>query len=227
VLTPLAAVAACVRRSAPQALLHVDAVQAAPFLLLASLVSEWDLVTISAHKIGGPKGTGALVVRRGARERLAPLIRGGGQERELRAGTENVAGIVGFAAAAAVPTPPASRVADLRDRLAAGIAGRIPDARVTGAGVPRAPQTLHLFIPGVASEELLVLLDESGVAASAGSACASGALEPSHVLRAMGWPADEARSVVRFSLGRTTTADEIEQTVPIVAAAVDQLRGNR
>jgi cysteine desulfurase len=225
VLTALDAVAERVRTRAPHALLHVDAVQAAPFLPLGRITAGCDLATISAHKIGGPKGVGALIVRRHVRERVVPLIRGGGQERELRAGTENVAAIVGFGSAASVPAPPASQIADLRDLLAVGIVEQIRDARITGAGVPRAPQTLHLHIPGVASEELLVLLDEAGVAASAGSACASGALELSHVLRAMGWPEAEARSVLRLSLGRTTTRDEIERTIPIVASAVRQLRG--
>jgi cysteine desulfurase len=224
VCEPLDAVAEVVRAASPGALLHTDAVQAAPFFPLGPLVGEWDLVTLSGHKIGGPKGIGALVVRRRARSRLAPLLRGGGQEADLRAGTENVAGIVGFAAAAGARSVDAATVRAHRDALAAGITAAHGDVEVTGAAHRRSPGILHLRIPGVLAEELLVLLDDAGIAASAGSACASGALEPSRVLEAMGWEAGAARSAMRFSIGGSTTAEEIARATAAVNGAISRLR---
>ena len=221
VLTPLDAVAQCVRSVAPSALIHTDAVQAAPSLSLAEMTPEWDLVTISAHKIGGPKGAGALVVRKRARDRIGPILLGGGQERALRAGTENVAAIVGFGVAAAMPDRSARRIRALRDELGEGIVAGVPGAAVTGSGVQRVPGICHVRFPGVRAEELLILLDDANVAASAGSACASGALEPSHVLRAMGWDDEAAKEAIRFSLGRSTTKSEIEVAL---RATIDGVR---
>ncbi|HWD25326.1 MAG TPA: aminotransferase class V-fold PLP-dependent enzyme, partial [Acidimicrobiales bacterium] len=180
-------------------------------------------VTISAHKIGGPKGAGALVVRRSARERVEPILLGGGQERALRAGTENVAAIVGFGVAAAASEPDPAATGALRDRLAEGIVAGVPAASVTASGATRSPGILHLRFPGVSAEELLVLLDDADVAASAGSACASGALEPSHVLSAMGWDDRAAKEAIRFSLGRTTDAREIEVAIGATVESVRRL----
>jgi cysteine desulfurase len=233
---PLAAVAALLAERAPRAVLHTDAVQAAAWLDVAATAADAALVAISAHKFGGPKGVGALVVRQGAR--LVPVIDGGGQERDLRSGTHNVAGIVGMAAAltatVAHRSEEAPRVAALRDRLAAGIAAGLPDGAVrTNGPVPTngAPGKLvnncHLAFPGVEAEALLLLLDRDGVCASAGSSCASGALEPSHVLAAMGLPVDLARSSVRLTAGWPTTEAEIDEAVSVITAGVDRLTGRR
>ena len=223
---PLDEVAAILRRLAPGAVLHTDAVQAAPWLDLAVTARHADLISISAHKFGGPQGVGALAVRDG--RPIAPILHGGGQERERRSGTHNVAGIAGMAAAlcaAAAGRPEeVARVAKLRERLADGLLAEVPGARETGRRERKVPGNCHLRFPGVESEALLVLLDEAGVCASAGSACASGALEPSHVLLAMGVEPDDAASSVRFSLGWTTAEDEIDRALEAVPAAVARLR---
>jgi cysteine desulfurase len=223
---PLGAVAALVRELAPSAVLHTDAVQAAAWLDLPATTGSCDLVSISAHKLGGPKGVGALVVR--APVRISPLLHGGGQEHERRSGTHNVAGIVGFAAAitAAVAHRPAEveRIRRLRDRFADAVEDRV---KGTTESVERAkvlPGHCHLRFDGVEQEELLVLLDQGGVYASAGSACASGAIEPSPVLLAMGVDPAEARSGIRFTLGHSTTAAEVDHAVEVVAGAVELLR---
>jgi cysteine desulfurase len=223
---PLDAVARVVRRRAPAAVLHTDAVQAAPFLDVAAAAAGADLISLSAHKLGGPKGVGVLVAREGTP--LRPLVFGGGQERERRSGTHDVAGAVGMAVAlrlsAAYRLEEGARIGALRDRLADGLLSSIPD---TVESAPRA-QVLaghaHLRFAGVEQEELLVLLDEAGVCASAGSACASGAIEPSHVLLAMKVGAADARSAVRFTLGHTTTLQDIEQALAATPPAVARLR---
>jgi cysteine desulfurase len=222
---PLAEIATLTRRRAPHALLHTDAVQAARFLDLASVTAGFDLVTLTAHKLGGPKGVGALIVR--APATIAPTIYGGGQERERRSGTSNVAGIVGLAAAvrvvAARRDAESARIRELRDALADRLVAGVPGVLET---VPRdsvLPGHCHVRIGGVDHEELLVLLDAAGVCASGGSACASGALEPSHVLVAMGLSRAEARSGVRFSLGYTTTPEDVDRTVTAVVEAVERL----
>jgi cysteine desulfurase len=223
-LQPLAAAGQVARRRAPQALFHTDAVQAFPWLDMRSTGA--DLVSVSAHKFGGPQGVGALVVRDYVK--LRPLFFGGGQERELRSGTHNVAGIVGMAAAmrATVEQRPATndRVAALRDRLADGLLAAIPGAVETGDRARKIPGNCHIRFPDVESEALLVLLDEAGVYASAGSACASGAVQPSHVLTAMGIPRHEALSAVRFSLGYTTTDNDVDLALRAVPEAVERLR---
>jgi len=223
---PLAEVVDLVRRLAPTARVHTDAVQAFPWLDVAALAAGADLVSVSAHKFGGPKGVGALVVREGTK--LAPILHGGGQEQERRSGTHNVAGIVGMAAAMTATvdsrTETVARVAALRDRLLDGILAAVPDAVETGSRATKIAGNAHLRFRGVESESLLFLLDEAGVCASAGSACASGALEPSHVLTAMGVPADEARGSLRLSLGVTTTADDVDLAVKVVTDAVARLR---
>jgi cysteine desulfurase len=226
---PLAAVARLVAERAPRAVLHTDAVQAAAWLDVATAAADAALIAISAHKFGGPKGVGALVVRRGAR--LVPVIDGGGQERDLRSGTHNVAGIVGMAAALTATVTrraeEAPRVAALRDRLTAGIAAGLPDGavRVNGDPARKLVNNCHLAFPGVEAEALLLLLDRDGVCASAGSSCASGALEPSHVLAAMGLPADLARSSVRLTVGWPTTEAEVDEAVAVITAGVGRLAG--
>jgi cysteine desulfurase len=226
---PLAAVAEVVAQRAPRAVLHTDAVQAAAWLDVAIAAAGAALIAVSAHKFGGPKGVGALVVRQGAR--LVPVIDGGGQERDMRSGTHNVAGIVGMAAALAATvarrSEEAPRVGALRDRLAAGITAGLPGVAVRLNGDPagKLVNNCHLAFPGVEAEALLLLLDRDGVCASAGSSCASGAMEPSHVLSAMGLPADLARSSVRLTVGWPTTEAEIEEAVGVITAGVERLAG--
>lgn len=223
---PLAAVARLVRERSPRAVLHTDAVQAVPWLDPRGLMTEVDLVALSAHKFGGPKGVGALVANRGTA--LRPILHGGGQERERRSGTHNVAGAVAFATALAVTdsrrADTVARLAALRDRLADGLLASVPGAVETGDRADRVAGIVHLRFAGIESEALVVLLDERGVAASAGAACSSGAVEASHVLTSMGLAPDEASSGVRFSLGVTTSGADIDRTLAVVPAAVAQLR---
>jgi cysteine desulfurase len=226
-IQPLDAVAALMRDRAPEAVLHTDAVQAVPWLPVAELTAVADLVSVSAHKFGGPKGVGALVARRGVA--LEPRAIGGGQERGLRSGTVNVAGVVGMAAALRVTTErrpvDVARVATLRDRLAAGL-DVIDGAVVHGDRTRAIGGNHHLRFDGIAAEALLVALDQHGVCAAAGSSCASGAAEPSHVLTAMGLTRREARAAVRFSLGATSTDDDVDRALDVVPRAVEQLRGH-
>jgi cysteine desulfurase len=196
-------------------LFHTDAVQAAGWLSLDVGALGVDLLSLSAHKFHGPKGVGILFVRSGVE--VAPLIGGGGQERGLRAGTENVPGIAGLATALALAEaerPEASRrVAALRDRLEAAIRAQIPGTIVNGAGAPRLPGILSVAFADVPSDALLMRLDLDGIAASAGSACAAGALEPSHVAAALGLDARYRLGTIRFSLGRATTEAEIDAVI--------------
>jgi cysteine desulfurase len=227
---PLAQVARLVRRRAPRALLHTDAVCAMPWLDVASAAVDADLISVSAHKFGGPQGVGALAARSAdLLGGLAPVLHGGGQERELRSGTHNVAGIVGMGAAAAAVVShrqgEVARAGALRDQLASQLVTAIPGIVVTAAGAAVTAGHLHLRIEGIESEELLILLDDVEVAASAGSACASGAMEPSHVLLAMGIPKEEALTSLRLTLGWSTTAAEVDVAAGAVAAAVARLRG--
>lgn len=225
-LQPLAAVARLVRRRAPGAVVHTDAVQAVPWYDIADLGAGADMVSISAHKFGGPQGTGALAFRR--KISLEPLIFGGPQERERRAGTHNVAGVVGMAAALRATVEEmevvARRVKALRDTLCAGLLGAIPGAHETAPGQEKAPGYCHLVIEGIESEALLMVLDGFGVAASAGSACASGAMEPSHVLTAMGYSEREAMGALRLTLGHTTSAQDVDKGLREVPLAVQALR---
>src|SRR6516162_9154073 len=200
VVQPVAAIAAIAR--AHGALFHCDAVQAAGKITLDTGAIGADLVTLSAHKLGGPPGIGALVVR-GELE-LMPLLRGGGQERGRRAGTENLAGIAGFAAAAVAAAEEIAvydRVHSLRNALEAGLAAIAPEAVVLGAAAPRLPNTAAIAMPGVAAETQVIALDLDGVMVSAGSACSSGKVGPSHVLEAMGVGPDLVGSTIRVSLG--------------------------
>ena len=227
VVQPLCEVVEEVRRRAPQAAVFTDAVQAASFLDVAELTAGADLVSLAAHKVGGPVGTGVLAVS--PRVALEPRQYGGGQERERRSGTQDVVGAVGLATAlrlaAADRVGSSKRVAALRDRLAGGLASAIPDLhRTVPAGVPTLPGHLHVCLPGVEREELLVRLGQEGVCVSGGSSCASGALEPSHVLTAMGVSPALAEGAVRFTLGRDTTDEDVDRALVVVPAAVEALR---
>jgi cysteine desulfurase len=223
---PLAAVAAMVRAEAPRAILHTDAVQAFAWLDVAADAAVADCISVSAHKFGGPKGVGALVVRGDVE--LEPLILGGGQERDRRSGTHNVAGIVAMAAAMqATVTERAAvvaRVTAQRDRLVGGLQAALPDVHETVPPALKVAGSAHVCIEGVESEALLFLLDRAGVCASAASACASGAMEPSHVLTAMGVAKERALGALRLSLGFATTDADIDEALAVIPAAVRQLR---
>ena len=227
VVQPVPEVVEAVRRRAPQACVFTDAVQAAPFLDLAELTAGADLISLSAHKVGGPVGAGALAVS--PRVELLARQYGGGQERERRSGTQDVAGAVGLAAAlrqAGSERPLAApRVAALRDRLGQGLAEAIDGAhRTVPAGVAVLPGHLHLCLRGVEREELLVALGAEGVCASGGSSCASGALEASHVLAAMDVDRGLAAGAVRFTLGYSTSDADVDRALDVVPAVVAALR---
>ncbi len=225
-IQPLAAVAALVAERSPDAVLHTDAVQAVPWLDAGPVTAPAALVSVSAHKFGGPKGVGALVVRGGARVR--PRIEGGGQERGRRSGTPNVAGVVGAAAALAATVAGREedvvRVRARRDRLGDGLVAAVAGVVESGERDRRVAGILHLVVPGVESEAAVVLLDGAGVAVSAGAACSSGAVEPSHVLRAMGLGPEKASSGLRFSLGVTTTDEDVDHALAQVPGVLDALR---
>ncbi|MCY3891131.1 MAG: cysteine desulfurase family protein [bacterium] len=223
---PLAKVAEVVRASAPNAVLHTDAVQAFPWLDVASQAAGADLISVSAHKFGGPKGVGALVVRDGVE--LSPLLLGGGQERGLRSGTHNAAGIVGMAAAAEVVLKSRAeqvvRLAGLRDQLVDGILDAVPDTVETGERSGKVAGSAHLCFEGIESEALLFLLEDAGVYASAASSCSSGAQDPSHVLAAMGYDRMLAGGSLRLSLGYETADADIDRALAVVPDAVARLR---
>ena len=223
VVQPVAELAALARERG--VIFHTDAIQAAGWLPLDVDALGVDLLSLSGHKFNGPKGVGVLYVRGGTP--LEPLIVGGGQEHGLRAGTENVAGIAGFAAALRLAEAEraaiAPRITALRDRLEAGVRAAFPDAVVNGAGAPRLPNSLSVAFADLPSDALLIRLDLEGIAASAGSACAAGSLEPSHVTAALGLDERRRLGVIRFSLGRATTAaevDEVLRRLPLVVADV-------
>jgi len=205
---------------------HSDAVQSAGKIPIDVQVLQLDLLSISAHKLYGPKGVGAIYIRGGTR--LKQLLYGGHHQRGFRPGTENVAGIVGLGKAAQLAraslTEDFSRVAKLRDQLEQGLLARVPDCRANGAAVPRTPNTSNITFSGIEGEALVIALDLKGLACSTGAACSSGAVAPSHVLTAIGLPASEARASIRFSLGRRTTDTEIDTALEIVPSAVMQLR---
>jgi len=208
-------------------LLHSDAVQAAGRISLDMTVLGADMVTLSAHKIGGPKGVGALVLAEGAN--VKPLIKGGGQEGRRRAGTENVAGIVGFGVAAELALSDLARmdeIATLRDVLEEGARALRPDAVVLSAGVPRLPNTSCIAVPGVKAETLVIGLDLAGIAVSAGSACSSGKVEASHVLAAMGASPEIARGAVRVSLGFGSENTDIQRYLSAFGELVKRLKRN-
>ena len=224
VVQPVAAIAAVAH--AAGALFHTDAVQTAGKLPVDVEALHADLLSIAAHKFGGPKGVGALWIRRGTR--LAPLLTGGRHERNRRAGTENVPGIVGLGVAAEVAARGLrdyqARVGALRDRLEAGILASVPGTTVNGARDRRVANTVNLSFDRVEAESLLIALDLEGVAVSTGSACSSGTLEPSHVLKAMRLPPARTQSALRFSLGATSTEAEVDRVADLLPGLVEKLR---
>jgi cysteine desulfurase len=223
-IQPVAEIAALARERG--ALCHTDAVQSAGKIAVDVRTLGVDLLTIAGHKFYGPKGTGALWVRRGVR--LISPITGGKQERSRRAGTENVPAIAGFGAAAAIAArkwqTEGPRLAALRDRLENGILGSIEGAERNGAASPRVPNTTNVSIDRVESESMLIGLDLAGIAVSSGSACSSGTLEPSHVLKAMGLPHPRTLGSLRFSLGTENTEAEIDRVLDVLPSIVEKLR---
>jgi cysteine desulfurase len=200
---------------------HVDAVQAAGKIPINVDSIGCQLLSISGHKMHGPQGTGALFVRRGTR--LEPLSAGGAHERQRRAGTENVAGIVGLGAAAEFAMQSdCDRMRGLRDRLESGLLGCA--SGVNGGETHRVPNTTNLWFDSLDGEALVIALDLKGLAVSSGAACSSGANEPSHVLEAMGLSADRARSSLRFSLHRGTSEDEVDRVIGLVSSQVARMR---
>jgi cysteine desulfurase len=208
------------------ALVHTDAVQSAGKLPIDVKALGVDLLSISAHKFYGPKGIGALWLRKGIR--LLPFMTGGRQERNRRAGTENVPGIVGLGAAAALAMKKMpeemTRVRALRDRLEAGVLAAVPGAARNGAAEPRVPNTTNISFERIEAESLLIGLDLEGIAVSSGSACSSGTLEPSHVLKAMGLPHLRTLSSIRFSLGVDNTEADVDRVVKVLPPLVEKLR---
>jgi cysteine desulfurase len=205
---------------------HTDAVQAFGKVAIDARTTPFDMFSMSGHKIGAPKGIGALFIRRGTP--MSPLMFGGSQDRGRRPGTENVAMAVGLARAAelavAERADECTRLAALRDRLEAAVLARIPDAVIHGRGAPRAPHVMNVSVPGTDSESLLMALDLRGVACSAGSACQSGSITPSHVLSAIGVPADLATAAIRMSLGCLTTDDCIDRVSELFPMLVEKAR---
>lgn len=205
---------------------HTDAVQAAGKVAIDVRQLRLDLLSLSAHKFYGPKGVGALFVRGGTR--LEPILYGGHHERDRRPGTENVPGIVGMGCAAELArkrlAEDAARLTVLRDRFEQAVLERIPHTRVNGRGAPRVPGTTNITFDYIEGESLVIALDLKGVACSTGAACSSGAIEPSHVLTAIGLPREQARASLRFSLGRETTEDELAYALEALGEAVDRLR---
>jgi cysteine desulfurase len=206
-------------------LFHSDGVQAAGKTSVNVNELGVDLYSISGHKLYAPKGVGGLYVRKGVK--LAPVLFGGHHERDRRPGTENVAGAVGLGAAAAWMRENHAelnaRLSELRDRLERGIIERVPHARINCAHSPRAANTTNIRFAGIDGEPLLIALDLKGFAVSSGSACSSGAVEPSHVLRAIGLSREDARSCLRFSLGRSNDAAQVDALIDAVAASVAHL----
>jgi cysteine desulfurase len=206
---------------------HTDAVQAAAKIPIDVQAIGCDLLSLSGHKFHAPQGTGVLYVRKGTK--LEPLFFGGTHERQRRAGTENVAGIVGLGKAAEIAVQALTNgtldyLRGLRDQLESGILARVEGSGVNGAGLPRVPNTTNLYFNNLEGEALVIALDLKGIAVSGGSACASGAAEPSHVLTAMGLPTERARASLRFSLTKLNTAQDVEEALNIIPAAVSRLR---
>ncbi|MBI5970010.1 MAG: cysteine desulfurase NifS [Deltaproteobacteria bacterium] len=205
---------------------HTDAVQAAGKIPLDAQKLNVDLLTISGHKLYGPKGTGALFAKRGVR--LVPLIHGGHHDRNRRGGTENVAGIAGLGKAAEIAMrdmeKESAQLSTLRNRIEKGLAEKIPHIKVNGHADKRLPNTANISFEFVEGESLLLNLDMKGIAASSGSACTSGSLEPSHVLLAMGLTHEMSHGSVRFSLGKSNTAGDVEYLIEIMPAIVERMR---
>jgi cysteine desulfurase len=206
---------------------HTDAVQAATKVPIDVKAIACDLLSISGHKFHAPQGIGALYVRKGTK--LEPMLYGGSHERSRRAGTENVPGIVGLGKAAelamkAFAAGEDRAMAKLRNQLQETVLGKVDSAGVNGAGAPRVPNTTNIFFDYLEGEALIIALDLKGLSVSTGAACSSGAIEPSHVLTAMGLRGDRARASIRFSLGKQNTAEDVEFAIQLVPAAVERLR---
>jgi cysteine desulfurase len=222
----VAEIAAAVKGANPNSLVHTDAVQALGKIDVD--VHRWgvDLAAFAAHKIGGPKGVGALFVRSGVP--VEATLHGGGQERGLRSGTLNVPGIAGFGVAAELAvrrlSDDAERILKLRTRLLEGIEVAVPDLVVNGELDRRIPGNLNICIPRTDGETLLLLLDQAGIACSAGSACSSGALDPSHVLTAIGVPRSLAKGSLRFSLGHSSTDEDVDAVLEALPDIVERAR---
>ena len=229
-INPIPEIAGVVRQRAGELdrtiVMHTDAVQAAGFLDLNVRLLNVDMLSLSGHKFHGPKGAGVLYVKRGTP--FLPLILGGGQERERRAGTENMPGIVGLSVALEMADArrekASSHCAALRDRIIQVVLERIPDSRLNGHPVQRLPNNVNFSFKGIEGEPILLGLDMAGIAASSGSACSSGSLEPSHVLLALGQPAELARGSLRMTLGKDNTEDEVEYLLEELVALVGRLR---
>ncbi len=208
------------------ALFHTDAVQSAGKIPVSVATLGVDLLSLSAHKFSGPKGVGALWIRRGLR--LQPQLTGGKQERSRRAGTENIVGIVGMGAAATEASANmdvlTEKLSTLRDRLETGVLSSVPGTALNGARSPRVPNTTNISFDRVEAESLLIALDLVGFAVSTGSACSSGTLEPSHVLRAMGLPSHRTQNSIRISLGPANTDADVVRFLDTIPAVVDRLR---
>ena len=228
VIQPVAEIAALAE--AQGALFHCDAVQAAGRLHVDMAALGIDFLSLSAHKLGGPQGVGALVMASGAMapgRQLAPLVSGGGQERAFRAGTENLPGIAGFGAAARAAVADQARqagLAQMRDDLEAALLARAPGLSIFGKEVPRLANTSCFALPGLSAETQVMALDLAGVAVSAGSACSSGKLEPSHVLAAMGASAEETSCAIRVSLGWNTSPGDLSAFLEAWSALYDRAR---
>ena len=226
-INPIADIAAVVRARAPRAFFHTDAVQAPCWLDLRDITPHVHMLALSAHKFGGPKGVGAHIVRTGTI--VDPLLQGGGQERDRRSGTHNVAGIVAMTEALRLTDIERAaenvRLAALRDRLVDALLAQLDDVVETVPRDAKIAGSAHVCIGGIESEALLYLLDDAGVCASSASACASGAMEPSHVLAAMGVDKRHALGALRMSLGRTTTAADVDRAIDVLVGAVRHLRG--
>lgn len=226
-ITDVAAAAEAARRANPRVVVHTDAVQAPCWLDLRTITPHVDLLSLSGHKFGGPKGVGVLIARTAGA--FDPLIIGGGQERERRSGTQNVAGAVALAEALRLTDIERdhenARLTLLRDRLVRQLCAQLPDVRETVDPRDKVAGSAHVCIRDIENEALLYLLDEANVCASAASACAAGAMEPSHVLAAMGVERQWATGAVRLTLGRTTTDADVDRAIDVVVGAVQHIRG--
>ena len=230
VVNPIPEIAQVIRQRAAELsrtiLFHTDAVQAAGYLDLDVRMLGVDLLSLSGHKFHGPKGTGVLFIRRGAP--FLPYLLGGGQERERRSGTENIPGIVGLSvaleAANARREETGRHCAELRDRIVAEVLERVPGSRLNGHPTRRLPNNANFSFPGVEGEPILLGLDMAGIAASSGSACSSGSLEPSHVLLALGQSAEVARGSLRLTLGKDNTGEQADYLVDVLVGLVKRLR---
>jgi len=226
-IQPIAEIAEVIKKTNPKTLFHTDAVQAANFLDCDVKKLGADLLTLSGHKIYGPKGVGALYIKKGTP--IEPIIYGGGHERGLRSGTENVAGIVGLGQAIKEIQNPKSKIQNIRirqfrDKLIKTILKIIPASRLNGSLAQRLPNNVNISFDGAEGEAIVVALDQKGIAASTGSACSSGSLEPSHVLLALGLSEEVAHGSLRLTLGKYNTAKDVEKVIKVLPIVIQKLR---